>query len=132
MPFVIQPYTRAAFHLAQSNDIYVRANRKRRLKKLPLLLGDVQSCFMTMDSVYIGCIIVYISWTSTELFCVRLLSVLRRHSVVFIPNVLRLRSISIPDVILYIVLPILILEKDPILPFFNVDCQTGELLVAYL
>jgi len=81
---------------------------------------------MTMDSVYIGYIIVYISWTSTELFCVRLLSVMRGHSVVFIPNVLRLRSISIPDVIHYIFLTILILEKEPIFPFFMLSAKQGN------
>jgi len=66
-------------------------------------------------------------------FSVRHLSVLRGHSGFFIPvttvNDLRLRRIFYPDFIHYLFLTILILEKEPVFSFFNVECQTRELLV---
>ena len=39
---------------------------------------------------------------------------------------------SIPDFIHYIFFPLLILQKEPVFPFFNVECQTRELLVPFL
>ena len=54
----------------------------------------------------------------------------------FIPattaNDLGLQRISIPDFIHYIFFPILILQKEPVFPFFNVECLTRELLVPFL
>ena len=39
---------------------------------------------------------------------------------------------SIPDFIHYIFFPILILQKEPVYPFFNVECRTTKLLVPFL
>ena len=67
---------------------------------------------------------------------VRLLSVLRDHSVFSSPPQWPMTSdfegFSIPDVIHYIFGPIFILQKEPVFPFFNVECQTRELLVPFL
>ena len=45
-------------------------------------------------------------------------------------NDLRLRRISIPDFI-HFILTILILKREPVFPFFNIECQTRELLVPF-
>ena len=59
-------------------------------------------------------------------FSVRLLSVLRGHSVFSSPPQRPMTSdfegFSIPDFIHYIYFPILIPEKEPVFPFFNVQC----------
>ena len=69
-------------------------------------------------------------------FSVRLLSVLRGHSVFPSPPQRPMTSnfegFSIPDFIHYIYFPILILEKEPVFSLFNVECQTRELLVPFL
>ena len=39
---------------------------------------------------------------------------------------------SIPDCIHYILFPILILQKEPVFPCFNVECRTRKLLVRFL
>ena len=46
-------------------------------------------------------------------------------------NDLRLPRIPIPDFIHYIVCPIFILQKEPVISLFNVECQTRELLVPF-
>ena len=64
------------------------------------------------------------------LFSVRLLSVLRCHSIFFIPatmaNDLRLRRISLPDLIHYMYFLILILEKEPVFPFSMLSVKPGN------
>ena len=60
-------------------------------------------------------------------FRVRLLSVLRGHSVFFSsppqrPMTSNIEGFSIPDFIHYIYFPILILEKEPVFPLLNVQC----------
>ena len=60
------------------------------------------------------------------------LSVLRFFITATTANDLRLRRIFIPDFIHDFFYPILILEKEPVFPFFNVECQTRELLVPFL
>ena len=60
------------------------------------------------------------------LFNVRLLSVLRGHSVFPSPRQGPMTSdfegFSIPDCIHYIYFPILIFEKEPVFSLFNVQC----------
>ena len=41
-------------------------------------------------------------------------------------NDLRLRGISIPDVIHYIYFPILILQKEPVFPFLMLSAKQGN------
>ena len=59
-------------------------------------------------------------------FSVRLLSVLRGHSVFSSPPQRPMTSdferFSIPDFIHYIYFPILILEKEPVISLLNVQC----------
>ena len=69
-------------------------------------------------------------------FSVRLLSVLRGHSVFssrhngqWPPT---FAGFSIPDFIHYIYFPILILEKEPIFSLLSVQCETRALLVPFL
>ena len=65
-------------------------------------------------------------------FSVRLLSVLRGHSVFSSPPQRPVTSdfegFSIPNVIHYIYFPILILEKAPVVSLLNVQCLTRALL----
>ena len=77
--------------------------------------------------------------TYGSLFSVRLLSVLRGHSVFSPPPQRSLTSefegFSIPDLIHYIYFPILILEKEPVFPF---ECSvlnkgtTGTSFITFL
>jgi len=73
---------------------------------------------------------IYIQLTYTKLvtiqfkiknFSVRLLSVLRGHSFFFIPATSDFEGFSIPDFIHYIYIPILILQKEPVFSFLNVQ-----------
>ena len=63
-------------------------------------------------------------------FSVRLLSVLRGHSVFSSPPQRPMTSdfegFSIPDVIHYIYFPILILEKEPVFPFLVFSAKQGN------
>ena len=64
------------------------------------------------------------------------LSVLRGHSFFSIPaktaKDLRLRMISIPDVIHYIYFLILILEKEPVFPFSMLSAKQGNFWYHFL
>ena len=77
---------------------------------------------------------VSISITNISFFSVRLLSVLRGHSL-FIPattaNDLRLRRISIQYFIHYIYFPILSLEQVPVFPFLTFSAKQGIYLVPF-
>ena len=68
-------------------------------------------------------------------FSVRLLSVLRGHSVFSSPQqrpmISDFEGFSIPDFIHYIYFPIFILEKEPVFSFLNVQCSTRALLVSF-
>ena len=63
-------------------------------------------------------------------FSVRLLSVLRGHSVFSSqpqrPMTSDLKGFSIPDFILYIYFPFLILEKEPVFPFLMLSAKQGH------
>ena len=68
-------------------------------------------------------------------FFVRLLLVLRGHSVVSSPPQRPMTSDFegfLSQILSITFLTILILEKEPVFPFFNVVCQTRELLVPFL
>ena len=69
-------------------------------------------------------------------FSVRLLSVLRGHSVCSSPPQRAMTSdfegFPIPDCIHYIYFPILILEKEPVFSLLNVQCYRRALLVPFL
>ena len=68
----------------------------------------------------------YVLFFFSFFFSVRLLSVLRGHSVFSSPPQRPMTSdfegFSIPDFIHYIYFPILILEKEPVFPLLNVQC----------
>ena len=78
--------------------------------------------------VFIGNMIVY-----DFFFSVRLLSVLRGHSVFSSPPQRPMNpdfeECSIPDLINYIYFPILILEKEPVFPFLMFSAKQGNYLV---
>ena len=69
-------------------------------------------------------------------FSVGLLSVLRGYSIFSSPPQWPMTSdfkgFSIPDFIHDIFFPILILQKEPVFPFLNVECQKWEPLVPFL
>ena len=92
--------------------------------------------YVTVVREYITHIVTWKPAALLFFFSVRLLSVLRGHSVCLIPvttvNDLRLQRISIPDLIHYIYFHILFLEKNStVFPFSMLSAKQRELLSPF-
>ena len=78
---------------------------------------------------------IYVCSFSSDIFSGRLLSVLRGHSVFSSPPQRPMTSdfegFSIPDFIHYIYVPILILEKEPVFPFWMFSAKQGHYLYPF-
>ena len=92
---------------------------------------------LTILPTPLRCFKEFVHFISKLVFTVRLLSVLRDHSV-FIPATtannlwLRVRRISLPDFIHSIFLSFLILQKEPVFPFLMLSVKQGNYWYHYI